>query len=462
MGKSTVKKTTKTSLNVKTVKNTVSKLDKFSNIDKIIHNLTDLEFKIDFKFINKTITNLETNKTDDTNFDKINNNIEPYTFDELDKNEQTLVKIYVKKEEEVDEYFNLPKKIKDTIQFVNDGYARGISRYINTKFNPRKPLSNAYVKLWEIYNTFDWVIPKSSNLDQPEFNSFHMCEAPGQWINTTATYFEKNKLNTKYNWYANSLNPTKFKGNDKVIKDDYGFIKNNKSKWIWGADDTGDITNIENIKWYHKFLSEKLGYINLISGDAGLPFSDLFLLQKLELAQMVMVACTAMPGKDEKHPGSSCIIKHFLPFMTQNSKTKMSAGLFMSIMYMYHLMFEEFHMFKPLSSSPGSGEFYVVARNFRGISDNVKTKLLSVLSSFKINRPFFAKEDLPESFKNKVIKFINIMMTRKINTKISIIEVLKCINNQKSTINCNYYLGPGFRRYKEADMEKYIKKYKLL
>jgi 23S rRNA U2552 (ribose-2'-O)-methylase RlmE/FtsJ len=421
-----------------------------SYFDKIIHGLTDINFNLDLKLTRSSLDNKSLNK--------LTVGVKPFAYiKELDAHEKRVYKLQPKNLDSKNR--KSIKHIIDKIIPIKDGFARGVSNYVNAKYKQEYNITNAFVKLWEIYNTFDWLLPK----DKKAINVFHIAEAPGQWINTTNTYFKKHMpTNTKYEWYANSLNPDhpEIKKMTGPLKNDYGFIKKYKERWIWGADETGDITSTENIKWYSEFLKEKMASVDLVTGDAGLNVNNapLDLLQKLEFAQMVMVACTSSVG-------GSCIIKHFLPYLPSFKESNQASGFFMSFMFMYHLMFKEFHMIKPLSSSPGSGEFYVVANGFLGLPDDVKNKLLLALENFKVNQPIFEMDDIPKSFVAKVCKFINKLMDRNIENSMITGELIKChLKKGPRTIkkiDCNYYFGPEFRDIKDNNMEKWLKKYKF-
>ena len=53
-----------------------------------------------------------------------------------------------------------------------------------------------------------------------------------------------------YDWRANTLNPYNINVKEKfpgALPDVYGIIKNNYNKWIWGEDNTGDITRVQII-----------------------------------------------------------------------------------------------------------------------------------------------------------------------------------------------------------------------
>ena len=73
----------------------------------------------------------------------------------------------------------MPKPIKQ----ATEDFARGVSAYIMEHFKTQYPVSNAFCKLWEIYNAFD-VLPLRAN---PKI--FLMAEAPGQWIHCSYYYY---------------------------------------------------------------------------------------------------------------------------------------------------------------------------------------------------------------------------------------------------------------------------------
>jgi hypothetical protein len=409
--------------------------------DKIIKSLTNIDNKLDYKFISKDKVT------------KINKNIKPYTYHCIEEN----IKIMKTGKELLDRYYskkNITKEMNENMIFIKDGFARGVSKYIN-RFHPQKyDISNAYVKLWEMYSTFHWLIEKK------DINCFHMAEAPGQWINTTYNFISnKFKDSSKYEWLANSLNPEhpKVKAIVNAFSDDYGFIRNNKDKWLYSDDNSGDITNAKNIKWLGEYVHDKFDKINLVTGDAGIitDVKDFSFLQKIEIAQAILVAHTATIG-------SNCVIKHFLPFIPSRDESKYSTGFHMSMMYLYYCMFEEFHMFKPLASAKSTGEYYVVCRNFKGLSDLILSDLLDYLDNFNANMPLFMQEDIPKDFSNKVCEFVNKLMKINIDVMLVKIELLKCINKIDSKINCKYYFGKDFKKKKYKEVRQYIKHFNII
>ena len=111
-------------------------------------------------------------------------------------------------------------------------------------------------------------------------------------------------------------------------------------------------------------------------------------------------------------------------------------------------MFETLHLFKPVTSSPISGEFYVVGQKFKGLSYKHYSKLLDTIQNYKINQTIFAKEVIPETFSRQIIEFIETIL--KLNTDYNDMQnmLMTCINDQNpviiKTTQCNKYLSPSY------------------
>jgi hypothetical protein len=310
-------------------------------------------------------------------------------------------------------------EIPKSIKYATEDMTRGLAQFITNRYGKSLPhfkASNAFIKMWDILSTFD-IIPTTS---QNKFKVFHIAEAPGQMILATQYYARKKCRNItpdKYDWRANSLNPfnpavrAKF---GRVLGDDYGLIKGNPRRWLWGADNTGDITQPENIKWFRDYINntwlgnnpDKPGNktkLDLIVGDGGFGSgNDAIILQRIDLGQVIMVmACSS--------PGGSCVIKHFTPYMTNHPETIKATGFFVSFIYLYYLAFEEVSLFKPYSSDMTSGEFYVIGKGFRGIDDSILERLYKVIDNFEVNNAVIPRDMIPETFVLQINGFIDKM-----------------------------------------------------
>jgi hypothetical protein len=322
---------------------------------------------------------------------------------------------------------------------ITEDFTRGLSSYLDDKFKlPHKP-SNAFVKIWEIYTTFNLFDHRKKT-----FNTFHFCEAPGQFIWSTE-YFIKKKLGYDYsfNWHANSLNhkhPKNIELYGKVFGDDYGFIKKYPERWLYGKDNTGDITLSANIRHFREQIKQ-IGPQDIVTGDAGLLSSEIPLikLQLLEFAQICMVAATSSLG-------GHCVVKHFTPFLNSQEDSVMAGGLFVNMIYLYSLMFEQVYLFKPYTSKPSSGEFYVIGKKFVGVSDSDLDTLLSVLDNFHLNQTFFNKNKINDSFVRQVFDFVDKMSNYNIQTIEKENFFMTCLADKddklRKATNCMNYLNP--------------------
>ena len=360
-------------------------------------------------------------------------------------------------------------KIPHSIKKVSEGFARGVAQYVLINFKLPHKTSNAYMKLWELYASVPQLLPNKKQL-----NVFHLAEAPGQWINCTRHYIETKRHKVEhYNWIANSLNPTHptnvAKYGEHIFADDYGFLKKYPQKWLYGKDDTGDITKGKNLKWFKEYMTEfkeKSGGegLHLITGDAGMGSGfgiKLIDLQKIDYAQMCMVAVCS-------NKGTNCVIKHFNYLNLSYEKSFGASGFLISYLYIYYLMFDSVRLIKPNTSSPNSGEFYLVGLRFTGLDERILDKLINELDTFKENQCFFKKEEIPEAFSSQVIEFVEKLIELN-NKQLDIVNtLLSCIvdkdsskdskNTDKNKGNvkaCRKYLDKEFitkiqtKRYKE-------------
>lgn len=324
-----------------------------------------------------------------------------------------------------------PKTMPKVVKYATEDMTRGLSKFISNRYSTKLPhptVSNGFIKLWECLSTFN-LIPSSKT--NKKFRVFHICEAPGQMILACKYFTEQKRKNiTDYEWIANSLNPFNYENKmkyGKVVSDDYGLINSYPKKWLWGSDNTGDVTRVKNIKWYRKYIRENMHDLNLIVGDGGLGTgNDTLLLQKLDLAQVIMVIACSIKG-------GSCIIKHFTPYITNHPETLEATGFFISFLYLYYVAFEEVSLFKPYSSNPDSGEFYVVGKGFNGIDDEQLYRLYRILDNFKANNALIPRDMIPDTFVLQINGFIDMMADYNIQGIEKTNLLLTCFKNKENS-----------------------------
>ena len=349
------------------------------------------------------------------------------------------------------------KKLPPNIKQATEDFTRGLKTFINARYtNLPKNVSNAFVKLWEIYDKFDIMplysndgnggnIGNGSDNKTKSFRVFHIAEAPGMMTLCTQ-YFARTKRPdiTDFDWRANSLNPfNKISKKMGALTDDYRLIKNNPKKWLWGADNTGDITNVKNIKSFNTYINKqwldskdskgsKGEKLDLITGDAGTdPHRDILIVQKLDLAQAIIIATCS-------HTGGNACVKHFSPYITTNPESIEAISFFISFIYLYYICFKEVSLYKPYTSNGDSGEFYIICKDFIGIDNNKIEKLYTCLDTFKPNYAIFPKDTIPETFILQINSFIDLLCNLNIQSVKKNILLLNCFKESKIKYNNNH------------------------
>jgi hypothetical protein len=301
-----------------------------------------------------------------------------------------------------EENYNKWESVREILGIMS----KNISQFINNFYPLDFKVSNAFTKIWEILFTFNFNFKKSK---QNIINSFHFAELPGQMINCL-NYYLKMKESKELNWYGESLNPKhpdnqKYKGNKEIFGDQYGFLKKNPDRWIFGPknNNSGDITNTKLLKFYREFNKNRK--LNIITSDAGLDSTNipLEILQKLDFAQALAVISSANKGTD-------VIVKHFTPYINQKPESKDGTNNFVSLIAFYAKYFEDIYLFKPMTSNQFGGEFYLIGLNCKGMDDIDFEKYCDKLNKFKVNMKI--EDKIPNILYNQIYKFFDDLLLK--------------------------------------------------
>ena len=210
----------------------------------------------------------------------------------------------------------------------DDVYARKKKLWHSHALKRKMPgKSQAYLKFSEILESFGLVGEAKT--------SFHICEAPGQFVKRLA----ENRPSLQ--WRAQSLNPEVV---ESAFKDQYGMIERNRERWIFGPDGTGSILSDANADWYVENVRA-----DLITSDCGLEFTP-ETYGKEEVAVAGLTRAAFRIARACVNPGGSIVMKLFLPLAereTIDDLRKTTAS------------FRESYLVKP-SLNPTSTEVYVV------------------------------------------------------------------------------------------------------
>ena len=365
------------------------------------------------------------------------------------------------------------KQTPSQVEKVLYDFSVGLSQYINSSNNNIQTIpikfnngnnansSNDLLKLWEILDTFT-LIPPTSN----SFKVLHLAEITGQNI-ICSKYWVDNKCsklkshddnkndnssndNDNYEWLANTINPynkgsnTLF-GNDYI--DNYNLIKYNYDKWLFGNDNSGDLTTIKNIKSIMNTVKNSKNKVNLIISDNynSNMYSntdtridtiiDTYTSQKIDLSHVIsVIACSTI--------GGSCCVKHFIPYVKIDKGSSIENTMdlnnfFIGYLYMYYTLFDSISLYKPNTSNADNGEFYVVGKGFKGINDEQLGNLFKLLDKFVINTTIIEPSYIPETFINQISVFLEDMSNLNILNLEKQNLLLTCYKNfeEKNTID---------------------------
>lgn len=372
-----------------------------------------------------SIINYEQTK-DPNNLIKISNNNLENTLLNTIKEKLNINKIGIDSRE--------PEKWNEIVYQLN--ISQQVMKSIRNKYNIT--VTRAFVKLYEIYSELPIIN------DKPELQSLHICEAPGHFINATNYYIKTFYPNTKHMWYGNSLNPNNKENIKKygtLFNDSYGFMKKYPERWLWGANDTGDITNPINIEYFKKKYEHKM---NILTSDCGLGSSERFEYYAQEDWMSILNFSQIFVSLITLKIGGTGIFKFFIPF---------SKPLTLSMLNLLSVYFEHLNIIKPITSSPTNNEIYFVAINKKyHLTENNYNKFIDILKNFSNTIKLF--ETISENF----IKQIYEASEMFVNAQIKQIDTIYYFYDREDVLKKENY---EIRNIKEKFAEKWMYHFKF-
>lgn len=202
------------------------------------------------------------------------------------------------------------------------------------------PVSRSYFKLWEIlYDFQDYLrfdLKKS-------MKCLFLAEGPGGFAEALVNY--RNNPNDKY--YGISLKSN----NDKNIPE-WKLQKEcmKRVKVVYGADDTGNLYNFQNIKWLEKEFNAQS--MDFITADGGFDFSADFNNQEEQSFKLIL--CEILTAIHLQKYGGSFVLKIFDMFNANTIK----------LIDFLSWYYDKIYIVKPLTSRPANSEKYIVCTGF--------------------------------------------------------------------------------------------------
>ncbi|KAF6023125.1 CMTR2 [Bugula neritina] len=166
-------------------------------------------------------------------------------------------------------------------------------------------------------------------------------------------------------------------------------IRYSLDRWLFGLDNTGDVTKSLNRKHIVQQAKENLGSnIRLVTADGSLdcqlsPSEQEMIVYPLILAEVhIALSLLAKSGV--------FVLKMFTLFETQT----------ISLLYLLNSLFKHVDIHKPVTSKPGNSEVYVVCKCLLAeVSDNILSLIQSALDT---GGPLMSLSEIPRSFLQQV------------------------------------------------------------
>jgi len=243
------------------------------------------------------------------------------------------------------------KRYTNTYEFIHTL----VPKY-NKSISKINPISRAFFKLIEIYNTFDIFEDMPDNI-----NTFHLAEGPGGFIEAT-TYMRKS--NKKDNYHGITLI-----NDDKQVpnwrKMDNLLKKFPNINITYGKDGTGNLFHHINLKYCHEKYKNSM---NIITADGGFDFSSNFDDQENNAFRLLLTQVFYALSLQKKN--GHFILKMFDIFNTNS----------IQILYLLGCFYKKVIITKPNTSRQANSEKYIICKYFK-FEDTSKltNKLINVL-----------------------------------------------------------------------------------
>lgn len=297
------------------------------------------------------------------------------------------------------------KKITNEYEYIHTP----IPRY-NNSVSKIKPISRAFFKLIEIFNTFNIL----ENSKQKCINSFHLAEGPGGFIEALS-YLRFNKNDNYYGMTLIDDVNNKIPGWKKTDN----FLRKNKNVIIEkGIDGTGNLYNPENLSYIIKKYKNSM---EIVTGDGGFDFSIDY--NKQENLALHLIYAQIIYAIFLQKKNGYFILKVFDTFTSAS----------VDLLYILSCFYEKVNIMKPNTSRSANSEKYVICSNFKYNDTSYYVKefstTLAMLNNIDLNNTYINR------FLDFDINFKYISTIREINTILSqqqinnINKTLKLIEN---------------------------------
>ena len=268
-----------------------------------------------------------------------------------------------------------------------------------------EPLSRSFFKLWEMIISFSLLDQSSLENDK----CLCLAEGPGGFIECINQFKNKN-----CSIYGITLKST-HKDIPGWKKAKRFLAENTNVKITYGITETGDLYNVENIKYVLEFMDYKK--CKLITADGGFDFSSDFNNQEKMSHRIIFCEIVAM---------FTCIAEggHFVCKIF-DIHTEFTAKM----LSMLTSTFTDVFIYKPFTSRPANSEKYIICKHFKGINQETLNYYYFCVDNW--NDDLTINCDISDEFK-RTIRTYNDFITKHQTNNIK--KTLDIIYNNENPI----------------------------
>lgn len=319
-------------------------------------------------------------------------------------------------------------KYKSIELYINGKYKK-LNKLLQTKYKINingQYVSRAWIKFQELLH--DTKLLEGFE-DNKEVKVFHICEAPGNFINSM-DHFIKTKTNIKnYNWNAQSLSK-----NLRGLDDQYGFIDKTQERWDMGPNKNGDILDEENMKYY----LQKYKDVDFLISDCGatweqnLPDNKNINIHQFFYALLI-------PGT-----GGGFVIKTFT--MKYNT-------IILCLLYIACYIYGSVQLFKS-NTNFWSFEIYIIGKHKKEVTPEMNKAILKFLDDVTNLNNIYPIDEIPNSFVKNYEKII-------LNTVSYVADINKFLVFLASNDDIYETIKPKLDKLISVKLDEWLKKYIL-
>jgi 23S rRNA U2552 (ribose-2'-O)-methylase RlmE/FtsJ len=266
------------------------------------------------------------------------------------------------------------------------------------------PTSRSFFKMWEILHDLKDIFGSSSPM-----KCVFLAEGPGGFAEAVMKY---------RNTVATDPKSDEFHGmtlkcdSNKCIPE--WKLKDTLMHISYGIDGTGNLYNIDNIRFLAKLTGGK-NSVDLITADGGFDFSSDFNNQEEQCFKLI--TCEILSALYLQKQGGVFVLKIFDVF---HDKT-------LRLLQILYSNYEKVHIVKPFTSRPANSEKYVVCEGFKNNKTDRTKDVLEMCIKNIHNADEYLRQNIPIDpvTMQKIIRFNTYAVMRQVHYIQKTIELIR-------------------------------------